>query len=808
MNQINNMQRNPNDLQNLSNSINYKKYLIYLLSNWYWLLLSVVIAVGAIYLMNQTSQKKYRVETSLIFRENSNSGGSSGEGTIASINLMDNQLNIQDDITRMQSSKIIRSTLEKLDFNIAYFKEGRFYDQELYKSAPFRVDTDDDYRRFGFPVHIELLSDSRYKVIIDEDFYAEYTLQYGQQFSKHGLSFRLYKNPEYTGSMNKDGRYYFVKHRTKTLTNAYQGKLTITPERENKQVVKLSLTGRVPEKEADFLNALIDTYQEYKLTQITANANSSIQFINQQIEMIDDRLVRYENQLQRMRRQNSSLGQGSLGENAQSGSSSSTNQLSRLENRKLKLQEDKEYFSSLEKKIKANRSIDSIFLPRSIEEEVPRISQLLDEMSTIQQEINTLSDNVESSHPHYKELQSRYEEQKESLATRLSLYIDNLDKTLEKINERISGLEQKMPSLPAKERRYREIQRRIEQNEDLLASLSQKKMEFEIRKSSKTANFEVLEPARPEDAASPQSNSKMYYVMALFMGLAFPVSILLIRKSNFSKIQEKEEIQNYTSIPILHALGQNRFNTNLPTYHYPQSPIADSFRYIRTNLLFHLRSYYHKIVTISSMVSGEGKSFVTANLGTILAMGGFKTVIVSADIRKPTLQKIFSIHNKEGLSEYLLNNFNHENLIHPTSVDNLYLMPPGKNVSNSGDLFAPNKIETLLDYLSTRFEFILFDSPPISMVPESIIIGERSYCNIFVLRHNYTPKNIIQSLNEINQEGRLKNMFLLINAIKKMKGVGFEYYFGYESSYGFGHYDRYYTKSPKKGNLPEHMKRK
>jgi len=209
---------------------------------------------------------------------------------------------------------------------------------------------------------------------------------------------------------------------------------------------------------------------------------------------------------------------------------------------------------------------------------------------------------------------------------------------------------------------------------------------------------------------------------------------------------------------------------------------------------------------VSSMVSGEGKSFVSANLVAILAMAGMNTVIVSADIRKPTLHKIFSINSEIGLSDYLSNNCNYEDLIHPTLVENLYFLPPGKNSSHAGDLFSESKINALLDYLSSRFEYIVFDSPPYSMVPESMVIGTQSHCNIFLVRHNYSPKNIIESLNDIHQEGRLKNMFLVVNSVKAMKGFGFEHYFGYDSSYGFGHYNSYYNNSKKSQKMPEHIK--
>jgi capsular exopolysaccharide synthesis family protein len=457
------------------------------------------------------------------------------------------------------------------------------------------------------------------------------------------------------------------------------------------------------------------------------------------------------------------------------------------------LQEDREYFISLKGMVKENSNLDSIVIPKTTVVEAQDVTRLLEDLAGAQQELENSNNNIESDHPIYQNLQSKYNRQKQSLITKVNLYVNYIDKKLSEINNQIAEMESKVPTYPAKERQYREIQRRIEQNEKVLATLSQKKIEFEIAKASQTPNFEVLQEARPEDAYPAKSNSRIYYMMASLLGLSLPVSLLLIKKSNSSKILEKEEIKSKTSLSILHAIGHNPFNKILPVYYYPQASITDSFRYIRTNLMFKLKNYDPKIIMVSSMVTGEGKSFFTSNLGAVMAMGGLKTVIVSADIRKPTLHKAFSMENKLGLSDFLTNNSNHENIIQSTFIEKLNIIPPGKNIPNPGDMLIPEKIDTLLDYLSSRFEYILFDSPPFSMVPEAVILGERANCNIFLLRQNYSPKPTLESLNDIKNEGRLKNMFLIINGIKRMKGLGFEYYFGYDSNYNFGYFDSYYN---------------
>jgi Mrp family chromosome partitioning ATPase len=162
--------------------------------------------------------------------------------------------------------------------------------------------------------------------------------------------------------------------------------------------------------------------------------------------------------------------------------------------------------------------------------------------------------------------------------------------------------------------------------------------------------------------------------------------------------------------------------------------------------------------------------------------------------------------NSVGLSDYLVTNLEYTKMIQPLPIKNLFFIPPGQTAYNTGDLFSERKVKNLLDHLYGHFEYIIFDSPPFSIIPESIIIAEQCHSNIFVVRHNYSPKNVIKSLEEVRMNGRLQNMHLLVNGIKTMKGFGLKYYYGYDSSYGFGYYNNYYNHKRNLKKMPEHAR--
>lgn len=803
-----------------TNSINYRKYLVLLLSKWYWLLLTLLIALGVAYLYNESLPNRYKVESLLYFEEDSRSVRRGSADEIDNLNMLNdiNQFDLVSDIELLQSYQLVRKAIEKLDFNISYYKQGLIYDQEIYRSSPFKVVAEHSSALHIFPVYIEILSPEKYKLTIDRpELIVDYIIDFGEQFTKHGLNLKLVWNEEYDLPIAKGETFYFIGHSTDQLTERYQNKLTVERVDQGSNMVMISTVGEVRAKETAFLDTLIKTYENHHLERINKNADLSINFIDQQLNILNKRGLKYENELQKLWMGNNQIrsnhsyssNQGQGNRQQQSGTSSlSYDKLSSLERQKARMEDQREDFVYLANKIKNNRNMDSMVMPMSEELEAAGIAQLMEDLSNTQNQLNAASVTVQKEHPRYQSLNQTYNQQKQSLLTRVNSYILYMDQEIAKLTREIGQVESQIPSYPRAERRYRETQRKIVQNENVIEILSEKKIEFELKRASGSPNFEILKEPAQEHAQLVYPNAKLNYIIAFCAGLILPALLIILKKNNYSRIEEKEEIKNSTQVPVLHALEMNPFKTDLPAYHYPQSPIADSFRNIRTKLMYHLKSHDPKVITVSSMVSGEGKSFVTANLATILAMAGMNTLVVSADIRKPSLHKIFSVQNKLGLGDYLSNHFNYEDLIQPTTIDNLYILPPGKKISNAGDLFTENKINTLLDYLSSRFDFIVFDSPPFSMIPEAMIIGEQSHCNIFLVRHEYSPKSILEPINEIQQEGRLKNMFLLVNGVKKIKGFGFEHYFGYDSAYGFGYYNHYYNNKKKNQQVPEHAKLK
>ena len=266
------------------------------------------------------------------------------------------------------------------------------------------------------------------------------------------------------------------------------------------------------------------------------------------------------------------------------------------------------------------------------------------------------------------------------------------------------------------------------------------------------------------------------------------------------KIQSKEDIDKISTIPFIGGIGHNKSDNNLIVQDKPKSSIAESFRALRSNLNYFTANQDKKIFMVSSSISGEGKTFTTLNLATVLAMSGKKTMIIGADMRKPKLYGDFGLNNERGLSNFLSGLSPLEDIIQTTSYSNLFLISGGPVPPNPSELLMTKKMTELIKELSDQFDYIVIDTPPIALVTDAFVLAKYADHSIFLIRQNFTPKTLLKNVEEFYRSGRLKNISVLLNDIYKTgPGYGYEYHYGY--GYGYGNKKKnaaYYDEGGKK----------
>jgi capsular exopolysaccharide synthesis family protein len=189
---------------------------------------------------------------------------------------------------------------------------------------------------------------------------------------------------------------------------------------------------------------------------------------------------------------------------------------------------------------------------------------------------------------------------------------------------------------------------------------------------------------------------------------------------------------------------------------------------------------------VTSSIEGEGKSFVATNFAISLARSGRKVVLVGVDLYQPMLNEIFSLEEGKGVTDFLLGEAEPREILMPTAIDNLSIVPAGNLVKTPSELLLNGRLEVLLNYLDAMYDMIIVDTPPVKPVSDAYEIAQ--YCNflLFVVRHDYTPKVNLQMLDQEMDTHNIKDVAIVFNGVKK-RGIG-KYSYGY--GYGYGYDDR------------------
>jgi len=199
---------------------------------------------------------------------------------------------------------------------------------------------------------------------------------------------------------------------------------------------------------------------------------------------------------------------------------------------------------------------------------------------------------------------------------------------------------------------------------------------------------------------------------------------------------------------------------------------------------------------ITSAISGEGKTFIAINLATILAMTNKKVLLCGFDLRRPSLHKIFNLDNSKGISTFLAGIDTFEDIISPTNIESLDVMIAGPVPPNPAELLGSSRLSELINNASSRYDYIVIDTPPFAFVTDAVLISKYSDANIFILRQDFSPKGVLEIINDLKNR-QIKNLSILVNDIKESKAFGYRYYYGYGYSYGYQYRygDKYYRNS-------------
>lgn len=742
--------------------------------------LSLVTGLVMAYVINRYATRIYPVTASMIIRENTENADAKFLYNNPLVNGYRNYLN---EIYIIRSYPLITSVVEDLNFHVRIVKEGDIKTTEQYNSVPVDVQLVSKERPSS--LRLELLGGTRYRCMNTSDenakeFYMNDTVDY------QGTKFVVMPRHERQITIHKGDKYLVQFLDPISIADSYISKLRVTWAAQGSSVLNLDIYGPIAQKEIDFLNKLIEYYQRYDLEKKNLAASRSLAFIDGQLKEIGDSLKIFETAMENFKKQNFVT---DLSAEAQS----LYEELKVLGEQHAALKYTKNYYDYLNTYLKKSQGLDQVILPVSIGVDDEVLNGLVTKMIDIQVEMNQLglvrpmNDLIAQK---MNALKSSLEDVKSNIMEAVFNVRSTDDIKLRGLRQQIQSLEAKLRSLPGVERRLINIQRNYTLSENLYIYLLEKRAEAGITRASTTTDIVPVNP--PRQAGGPIT-PKILQNYALWggAGLIIPFLIFVLIEVLNTRIQSREDVERITHIPFLGGIGHKESTSNLVVSEKPKSAIAESFRALRSNLNYFTANKDRKVFMITSSVSGEGKTFTTINLATVLALSGKNTIIIGADLRKPRLYNDFNLSNDAGLSTYLSGMHGMEQIIQHTGIAHLDLISGGPVPPNPSELILSDRMDDLMKELVTRYEFVLLDTPPLALITDGLVLSKYVDHTIYLVRQNYTPKGMLHAVDEMYQMGKLRNISLVLNDVYRSgPGYGYGNYgygaYGYGYGYGYG----------------------
>nr|WP_171334091.1 polysaccharide biosynthesis tyrosine autokinase [Acinetobacter tandoii] len=368
--------------------------------------------------------------------------------------------------------------------------------------------------------------------------------------------------------------------------------------------------------------------------------------------------------------------------------------------------------------------------------------------------------------------------------------IQQIDAQLAAINSKIKELNATLKQLPDLQRRYLQLYREVEVKQQLYTTLLNSYQQLRIAKAGEIGNVRIVDTAvLPIEPIKPKK--LLVLLLSIFVGGFIGVLVALMRNMLRTGIKDSGQIETELDLPVYATvprspIQESRINIIKKKKHIPilavknSDDIAiESLRSMRTAIHFALNNARNNVIMISGPAPELGKSFVSTNLAVILAQSNKRVLLIDADLRRGYLHKYFHQDNQKGLAEYLNGQQSLDQILKSTEVENLSVITRGKSPANPSELLSTARFKDLLEQLSTQFDHIIVDTPPILAVTDGIIISQYAGVNLVIARYGKTQIKELELVVNRFEQASVKVTGIILNDIQRTAGSSYGYNYAY-----------------------------
>ena len=784
----------------LEEQSNIQEILFRYLIHWPWFVVSVIVCVALAWGYLRLTTPIYNISATVLIKDEKKGGGANMSSELEKMGMngfVSSSGNIENEIEVLSSRTLAREVVSSLGLFVTYIDKDRFPKKELYRASPVLVSlTPQEADKLPQTMEVDMslqpsgVMDVQIKVGEKE---------YRKRFEKlpavlptdEGTIAFFANNdtlsPIRSESVTKERHITAYINRPFSVAKGYAGSLSIIPTSKATSVVTVSLRNSNTQRGKDYIDKLLEMYNINANNDKNEVAQKTAEFIDERICIISKELGSTERDLENFKR---SAGITDLTSEAQIALTGNAEyEKKRVENQtQINLVMDlQRYLQGTEYEV----------LPSNVGLQDAGVSGAIDRYNEMVSERNRLLRTSTESNPAIVNLNASIRAMRGNIQTTLDATLKGLEITRADLAREASRYSRRISDAPTQERQFVSIARQQEIKSGLYLMLLQKREENAIVLAAIANNAKIIDEAQADGAPISPKRSTIY-LAALIFGIGIPVGIIYLIGLTRFKIEGRADVEKLTSLPVIGDIPLADEKTgSIAVFENQNNLMSETFRNIRTNLQFMLENGKN-VILVTSTISGEGKSFISANLAISLSLLGKKVVIVGLDIRKPGLNKVFNIPKKEhGITQFLTNPaINLIDLVQPSDINkNLYILPGGTVPPNPTELLARDGLEKAVETLKENFDYVILDTAPVGMVTDTLLIGRVADLSVYVCRADYTRKAEFTLINELAENNKLPNLCIAINGLdlqKKKYGYYYGYgkygkYYGYGKRYGYGY---------------------
>lgn len=738
----------------------------------YWYLYAIILtgSIGLAYMYLKNAQPQYEASAMLLIKEDEKSGELVEEAIFDELKLRKKK-NLDDEILVIRSSPVMERVVEQMQLQYSYYSLERFRKHELVYNSPVKV-VDWQPAETGNSLYGEVFfnGDGTYQIVVIDDDENKTTYQgtFGKEIEvlegKLTLSQEIFEEDQDPVAVE----ILSIGSKAASLID----ELGVAPMGEKSSTLMVTIKDVSKKRGKLLLENIIESYNQKTRDDKNKVYENSIGLISERIDLITRELKAAEQNVASFKSRFSMMSYSVEGNMLMNELNTYNKEIS---NRDVQLQ----ILNGIEGFLVKHRN-DFEFVPTNNSLTNQTLSSQLESLNASIKRRQEEGSTKGVKHPDVQLLDQQIDNLRQTIIDNIRRIKGDLTITRDANKGLRQDLEARLQMLPTRERELIEIERQKAIKEDLYLYLLQKREEAAISLSVTVANGKIVEPPSSYGPVSPKT--AQIALIAMFLGLALPTGMIMFLESLNDKVETEEEIERITGVPVVGSLGSSSRKNKVVVTENSQSPIAEMFRLLRVNLAYVAPGKTLKTVMVTSSASGDGKSFITANLGMAQALTGKKVLLVELDLRKPKQSLYFDTKpGTAGIVNYLINpTVTADEVINNSGLhENLDVVTCGPKPPNPSELILSERLRTFIDEMRDIYDFIILDAPPVGLVADALQMKDLVEACMYVVRFNVTRKAQLDIIKDIAQKDKLPKPFVVFNGVSLNRGGGYGYGYGY-----------------------------